>query len=188
MIYCRYIGLQWTVILFYCFDSVYMHYYAHSHNGCYCQTAACLKTMLLSLQHAFENESCAAIIAIISTHWSRNEMDAISQTTFWSAFSWMKMFEFRIRFHWSLFLRVQLMIIQHWFRWWLGAVQATSHYLNQWWLDYRRIYASLGLNELINAFWIPLYYRYIFIDALHINALCLLTSYGDTDLGQHWLR
>ena len=25
---------------------------------------------------------------------------------------------------------------------------ATSHYLNQWWLDYRRIYASLGLNEL----------------------------------------
>ena len=27
-------------------------------------------------------------------------------------------------------------------------VQATSHYLNQWWLDYRCIYASLGLNEL----------------------------------------
>ena len=26
---------------------------------------------------------------------------------------------------------------------------ATSHYLNKWWLDYRRIYASLGLNELI---------------------------------------
>ena len=26
--------------------------------------------------------------------------------------------------------------------------QATSHYLNQWWLDYRRLYASLGLNEL----------------------------------------
>ena len=23
-----------------------------------------------------------------------------------------------------------------------------SHYLNQWWLDYQRIYASLGLNEL----------------------------------------
>ena len=26
--------------------------------------------------------------------------------------------------------------------------QATSHYLNQWWLNYWRIYASLGLNEL----------------------------------------
>ena len=39
-------------------------------------------------------------------------------------------------------------IFQHWFREWLGAVQATSHYLNQWWLVYWRIYASLGLNEL----------------------------------------
>ena len=28
------------------------------------------------------------------------------------------------------------------------ASQATSHYLNQWWLIYWRIYASLGLNEL----------------------------------------
>ena len=30
----------------------------------------------------------------------------------------------------------------------LGAVQATSHYLKQWWLFYWRIYASVGLNEL----------------------------------------
>ena len=74
-------------------------------------------------------------------------MDAISQTTFSNAFSWMKMHEFRLRFHWSLLLRVQLTISQHWLRYWLGAVQATSQYLNQWWLVYRRIYASLGLNE-----------------------------------------
>ena len=76
------------------------------------------------------------------------QMDAISQTTFLSAFSWMKIFELRLKFHWSLFLRVQWTIFQHWFRWWLGAVQATSHYLNQWWLIYWHIYASLGLNEL----------------------------------------
>ena len=44
------------------------------------------------------------------------QMDAISQTTFSSAFSWMKMFEFRFEFHRSLFLRVQLTIFQHWFR------------------------------------------------------------------------
>ena len=61
------------------------------------------------------------------THWGRNKVDAISQTTFWSTFSWTKMFQFRITFHWSLFLRVQLTIIQHWFRYWLGAVQAKSH-------------------------------------------------------------
>ena len=77
-------------------------------------------------------------------------MAAISQTTLSIAFSWMKMLEFRLNFHWSLFLRAQLTIFHHWFRYWLGAVQATSHYLNQWWLVYWRIYASLGLNELIN--------------------------------------
>ena len=50
------------------------------------------------------------------THWGRDNVDATSQTTFWSAVSWMKIFEFRLRFHWSLFLRVQLTMFQHWFR------------------------------------------------------------------------
>ena len=50
------------------------------------------------------------------THWGRDKMDAISQMTFSSAFSWMKMFELKLKFHWSLFLRVQLTIFQHWFR------------------------------------------------------------------------
>ena len=49
-------------------------------------------------------------------HWGRDKMDAISQTTFSSAFSLIKILEFRLRFHWSLFLRVQLAIFQHWFR------------------------------------------------------------------------
>ena len=31
----------------------------------------------------------------------------------------------------------------------IPAMVQTSRYLNQWWLDYRRIYASLGLNELM---------------------------------------
>ena len=44
------------------------------------------------------------------------QMDAISQTTFSNAFSWMKMFEFRLKFHWSLFPRVQLTIFLHWLR------------------------------------------------------------------------
>ena len=78
------------------------------------------------------------------------QMVAISQTTLSIAFSWMKMLEFRLRFHWNLFPSFQLTIFQHWFRYWLGAVQVTSHYLNQWWLVYWRIYASLGLNELTN--------------------------------------
>ena len=76
-------------------------------------------------------------------------MAAISHMTLSNAFSWMKMLEFRLKFRWILFIRGQLTTFQHWFRWWLGADQAPSHYLNKWWLDYRRIYASLGLNELI---------------------------------------
>ena len=50
------------------------------------------------------------------THWGRDKMDALSQTTFSSAFSWMKIFRFRLKFLWTLFLRVQLTIFHHWFR------------------------------------------------------------------------
>ena len=50
------------------------------------------------------------------THWGRDKMAVVSQTTSSNAFSGMKILEFRLRCHWSLFLRVQLTIIQHWFR------------------------------------------------------------------------
>ena len=50
------------------------------------------------------------------THWGRDKMAAVLQTTLSNAFSWMKTLEFRLRFHRCLFLRVQLTIIQHWFR------------------------------------------------------------------------
>ena len=46
------------------------------------------------------------------THWGRDKMPAIFQTTFSDAFSWMKMYEFWLRFHWRLFLTT----FQHWFR------------------------------------------------------------------------
>ena len=69
------------------------------------------------------------------THWGRDKMAANILTTFSNAFSWMKTCKFRLRFHLSLFTRVQLTIFQHWPRQWLGAGQATSHYLNQWMLS-----------------------------------------------------
>ena len=50
------------------------------------------------------------------THWGREKMTAISQTTHPNAFSWMKMYEFRLKFHWRLFLGVELTIFHHWFR------------------------------------------------------------------------
>ena len=78
------------------------------------------------------------------THWGRDKMAAIFQTIFSNAFSWMQMYKFWLRFHWRLLPGVQLTIFQHWFRLWLGAGQATSHYQNQWWLVNWHIYASLG--------------------------------------------
>ena len=33
-------------------------------------------------------------------HWGRDKMATISQTTFSNAFSWMKMYKFRLIFHW----------------------------------------------------------------------------------------
>ena len=72
----------------------------------------------------------------------RHFADDILKCIFW------KIYVFWLKFHWSLFLRVQLTIFQNWFRRWLDAHRATSHCLNQWWLDHRRIYASLSLNEL----------------------------------------
>ena len=103
--------------------------------------------------HLNENNVCK-MAAILFRHHCVNtlrlrQMDAIFQTTFSNAFSWMKMYEFWLRFHWSLFPRVKITTFQHWFRQCLGADQATSHYLNQWWKVYWSIYASLGLSELI---------------------------------------
>ena len=48
------------------------------------------------------------------THWGRDKMADISQTIMQAnAFSWMKILEFRLIFHWSLLLRVKLTIFQH---------------------------------------------------------------------------
>ena len=42
-------------------------------------------------------------------------------------FSCLKMYKLRLRFHWSLFLRLKLTLFQHWLRWWLGTDQATAY-------------------------------------------------------------
>ena len=70
-----------------------------------------------------------------------------------------------------------LTIFQHWFRYWLGAVQATSHYLNQWWLVYWSIYVSLGLSELNNP-WRPsdVICRHRYISVLAQVMACCLTA------------
>ena len=47
------------------------------------------------------------------THWGWDKMAFVSQTTFSNTFSCKKMYQFRLKFHWGLFLRIQLTIFHH---------------------------------------------------------------------------
>ena len=47
-------------------------------------------------------------------HWGWNIMATILQPTFSNAFYWVKMIQFRFKFHWNLFPWVQSIISQHW--------------------------------------------------------------------------
>ena len=52
----------------------------------------------------------------VKTHWGRDKMAAIFQTIFWNAFSSMKIYESRLRFHWNVFRRFELTLCHHCFR------------------------------------------------------------------------
>ena len=82
-----------------------------------------------------------------------------------------------LQIDWSLLLGVQLTLFKHWFRWWLGAVQTASHCLNQWWLVWRCLFVSLGLNELINTLKVSLW------DMVWTSLLQL----PDHHFSYHWL-
>ena len=83
-------------------------------------------------------------------------MAAISQTMLSNAFSWMKMYEFRLRFHWSLFLGFQyssigsdnslalfrrqaiiwMQVLTYLLAWWqrfMLAYDYTTYILFMWW-------------------------------------------------------
>ena len=70
----------------------------------------CFVTMKATLITTDQN------MVLVLTHCGRDKMSAILQRTFSNVCSWMKMFGFRFKFHWILFLRVQLTIFNHWFR------------------------------------------------------------------------
>ena len=63
----------------------------------------------------------SSVEAISLFHLPLDQMVAILQTIISDEFSWMTFFVLRIKFNWSLFLRVQLTMTQHWFRQWIGT-------------------------------------------------------------------
>ena len=105
----------------------------------------------LSLQTFVSHKMSAISMSKLMTpylnlaHWGRDKMAAISQTIFsnflkgnvWISLKISPKFfpKFRINNITSL---VQI----------LACRRATSHYLNQWWLDCQRIYTSLDFNQL----------------------------------------
>ena len=92
--------------------------------------------IILGRRSANQRRSYIVTLALISWAYSQNDPCVITTADTWhtfntlrprrygrhfaddafKCFSWMKMYEFRSRFHWSLFLRFQLTIFQHWFR------------------------------------------------------------------------
>ena len=75
---------------------------ANIKEGVYCTSAGELRTQLL-IDYGFNTLRLRQIVAIL-------------QMTISNAFSWLKMYEFWLRFQWSLFLKFELIIFHHWFR------------------------------------------------------------------------
>ena len=69
-----------------------------------------LFSKVLSLQTTHNSptrvKNCESFVRSKLIDWGRDKMAAIFQTTFSNGFSWIKMYEFRLKFHWILFLRV----------------------------------------------------------------------------------
>ena len=69
------------------------------------------------------------------THSNQDKLAAIFHTINSNTFSLMMMYEICLSFHWSLFLKLEITVFQHWLRKYLDPGQLTSHYLNQWWAN-----------------------------------------------------
>ena len=90
----------------------------------------------------------SAVAHLSLPHWGRNKMTAIFQTTFSHDFFLMKRREFRLRFHWRLFLGVQSTLFRQCIDNGLAPVRRQAIIWTNDGLVYWHKHASLGLNEL----------------------------------------
>ena len=75
----------------------------------------CGKRVMSWRHHRFIDYRGDGNIATL-THWGRDKWTPFRRRHFQMHFLEKKMFELRLKFHWSLFPRVQLAIFQQWFR------------------------------------------------------------------------
>ena len=128
---------------------------------------------------AYSRSSCNIDRLILNTlrprqngHWFQDDK--------FKCVPWMKIQNCGLRSHRSLCPRDHLTIFQLWFRWLLGAGWATSRYLNQWWLVYWRLFASLGHNDLMLNHFIPTTQNGIW---LHDNNIMMDHCFGLWEYG-----
>ena len=109
-----------------------------------------LKHQDISIPKA-ESWICLQAFPVVNglTHWGQDKM-ATNFLAISNAFSWMEIYKFRLKFHWSLLLGVQLIMPA------LVLIMARRRAII-WTNDglfYCRIYASLALNDLRNLFFL----------------------------------
>ena len=89
------------------------------------------------------------------SHGGRDKMAGISQTTYSNAFSWMKIYEFRLKCHWILFQRIKLTISI------IGSDNGLVPSRRQAIIstndgEFTDVHASLRLNEICVLCWLQL--------------------------------
>ena len=82
----------------------------------YMRVTLCQSMNCGAIRHEIITWSIACIYIYALTHLPLEKMAAISLRIFTYAFSWMKSYVSWLKFHRSLFLKVQLTINRHWFR------------------------------------------------------------------------
>ena len=104
------------------------------------------------------------------THQGRDKLTAIFQTTFWNIFSWVRIYEY-------CFVFTEVCSFgSNWQYPSIVAWSVPSHCLNQWYLVYWRIYASLSFSELTAS--LLFYYNISYKKSrLHAWKLAVLQSY-----------
>ena len=112
------------------------------------------------------------------THWGWDKMPVIFQMTFPNVFSWMKIYEFQLNFHWRLFPRVQLTILQHSDNGLASNRQQTiiwSKDGNRHWYIYEAL-GLTGLNEWQYVFWFFSYVKAEVMDYISLIITCITTK------------
>ena len=103
------------------FESKYSNFHEENIHETECLNAVCKKAVILFRPHMLTNcmwsdsKWVHLFSRSTSSHWGQDKMAAILQTIISNA-SWVKMYEFWLKFHWSLFWKVQSTTFQHWFK------------------------------------------------------------------------